>query len=112
MDTHIAYLSRYLPTSSPEWDFSDGDYYNYAIKNLQRMFPDFENSWVLDYKIWRSEFAQPIAEKNYSKIIPGQNTPFENTFICNMAQIYPEDRGTNYAIKEGSEIATKISKSL
>ena len=28
--------------------------------------------------------------------------------ICSMAQIYPEDRGTNYAIREGSIMGKKV----
>ena len=28
--------------------------------------------------------------------------------ICSIAQIYPEDRGTNYAIREGRSIAEKL----
>ena len=28
--------------------------------------------------------------------------------LCSMAQIYPEDRGTNYAIREGRALATKL----
>jgi len=34
----------------------------------------------------------------------------ENLFIADMAQIYPEDRGQNYAVKIGKEIAGHISK--
>jgi hypothetical protein len=30
--------------------------------------------------------------------------------ICSMAQIYPEDRGTNYAIREGRKVAAHILK--
>jgi hypothetical protein len=29
-----------------------------------------------------------------------------------MAQIYPEDRGTNYAIREGREVAADVERRL
>jgi hypothetical protein len=29
-----------------------------------------------------------------------------------MAQIYPEDRGTNYAIREGRRIGQKLAKKI
>lgn len=103
--THIAYLSRYLSVDDPVWAYSDEEYFNFAMKYLRRMFPLMEASWVLDYKVWRSEYAQPVTEKNYSSFVPGQETPFDNAFISTMAQIYPEDRGTNYAIREGRAVA-------
>jgi protoporphyrinogen oxidase len=71
-----------------------------------------DRSWLIDYRVWRAEFAQPVTEINYSKYVPGFETPFENAFISTMAQIYPEDRGTNYAIREGRSAANKIESVL
>jgi hypothetical protein len=67
---------------------------------------------VQDYKIWRAEFAQPITERGYSSYVPGRETPFENAVISTMAQIYPEDRGTNYAIREGRDVARDLLRAL
>lgn len=102
--THIAYLSRYLSVEDPVWSYTDQEYLNFAMKHLKRMFPKIEPSWVVDYKVWRSKYAQPVTERNYSAYVPKQETPFKNGFISTMAQIYPEDRGTNYAIREGRAI--------
>lgn len=106
--THIAYLSRYLAVEDPVWSYTDEEYFNFAMQHLRRMFPKMEQSWVVDYKVWRSEYAQPVTERNYSSYVPGEKTPFENGFISTMAQIYPEDRGTNYAIREGRAMAGKL----
>jgi len=108
--THIAYLSRYLAVEDPIWSYSDEEYFNFAMKYLQRMFPKLEPSWVVDYKVWRSEYAQPVTERNYSSYVPAKKMPFENALISTMAQIYPEDRGTNYAIREGILAAQTITK--
>lgn len=103
--THIVYLSRYLATQDPVWAYSDEEYLVFALKHLQKMFPDMDESWIVDNAIWRAEYAQPVTERNYSKYVPGRETPFSNGFISTMAHIYPEDRGTNYAIREGRSIA-------
>lgn len=103
--SRIAYLSRYLATDDPVWAYNDEQYFQFAMEHLKRMFPKLDQSWVLDYKVWRSEYAQPVTERNYSSYVPGRDTPYANAFISTMAQIYPEDRGTNYAIREGREIA-------
>lgn len=110
--THIAFLSRYLATEDPVWSYSDDEYVDFALEHLKRMFPDMDRSWVLEYRVWRAEFAQPVTERNYSGYVPGYETPFANTLVSTMAQIYPEDRGTNYAIREARKIAEKIVKKL
>lgn len=107
-NTHIVYLSRYLAKTDPLWSYDDETYYDYALDHLARMFPDFRREWVLDHHIWRADYAQPIPEKNYSQTMPGYDTPLENCYLYNMAQIYPEDRGTNFAIREGQKAAKAI----
>ena len=110
--SHIAYLSRYLAVEDPVWSYSDEQYVNFAVEHLKRMFPKMDRSWVLEHRVWRAEFAQAVTERNYSKYVPGTETPFENANISTMAHIYPEDRGTNYAIREGRAIAKRIAQSL
>lgn len=107
--SHIAYLSRYLAVEDPLWSYSDEEYFEFAMQHLRRMFPTMDASWVIDYKVWRAEYAQPVTERGYSNYVPGQNTPFDNAFISTMAQIYPEDRGTNYAIREARQAVELLS---
>lgn len=107
--SHIAYLSRYLAVEDPVWAYTDEEYFAFALGHLKRMFPDMDKAWVVDYAVWRSEFAQPVTERDYSQYVPGQQTPFENGLIATMAQIYPEDRGTNYAIREGRKVAAMLA---
>ena len=108
--SHIAYLSRYLAIADPVWRYSDEEYYRFALGHLQRMFPALEDSWVIGYQVWRAEFAQPVTERGYSAYVPGCETPFANGFISTMAHVYPEDRGTNYAIREGRRIAGLVCR--
>ena len=110
--THIAFLSRYLAVEDPAWQFSDEQYFEFAIEHLRRMFPAMNRSWVLEYRVWRAEYAQPVTERGYSSYVPERQTPFANALISTMAQVYPEDRGTNYAIREGRSVAAQIIESL
>ena len=102
-------MSRYLAKEDPVWGYDDEQYCQFALEHLKRMFPSLDRTWVVDYKVWRADYAQPITERNYSQYVPGRETPFRNAFISTMAQIYPEDRGTNYAIREGRDVARHIS---
>jgi protoporphyrinogen oxidase len=108
--SHIAYLSRYLAKEDPVWGYTDEQYFEFALDHLKRMFPKMDKSWVEEFAVWRSEYAQPVTERNYSQYVPGQETPYENALISTMAQIYPEDRGTNYAIREGRNAAALLAR--
>lgn len=110
--SHIVFLSRYLAKEDPVWSYSDQQYFEFALVHLKRMFPRLDRNWVTEYNIWRADYAQPIAERNYSQYVPSRKTPFDNAYISTMAQIYPEDRGTNYAIREGREIAAVVESRL
>ncbi|MDB5698271.1 MAG: binding domain protein, partial [Alphaproteobacteria bacterium] len=105
---HIVFLSKYLPENDALYRMGDQEVLDFAIPHLQRMFPDFDREWVTGYHVWRALYSQPIAEPCYSKLIPSQETPFGNVLISTMAQIYPEDRGTNYAIREGRRVAKEL----
>jgi len=110
--THIAFLSRYLAVEDPIWSYSDEQYVEFALQHLKRMFPEMNSSWIVEHRVWRAEYAQPVTERGYSQYVPKSETPFQNAFISTMAQIYPEDRGTNYAIREGRTAAELLSKRL
>ncbi len=107
---HIVYLSKYLPTDEALYAMNSKEFYNYAIPFIKRMFPKFDESWVINCHVWKEEYSQPLVTLNYSKSVPPINTPLPNVLINTMAQIYPEDRGTNYAVREGKRVADEIIK--
>ena len=107
---HIVYLSKYLPHTDPLYAMNSDEFLGYALPFLKKMFPAFERSWILAHHLWRARWSQPIVEKQYSKLIPAKDGPEEGFHVCSMAQIYPEDRGTNYAIREGRHIGERIGK--
>jgi protoporphyrinogen oxidase len=109
---HIVFVSRYLATEDPVWGYADDRYLDFALEHLRRMFPELDRSWVREHRVWRAEYAQPVTERNYSGYVPGRETPFRNAMISTMAQIYPEDRGTNYAIREGKSVAQALLSQL
>lgn len=107
---HIVYLSKYLPTDEALYNMTEKEFFDYAMPYIKKMFPLFTEDWVLDYHVWKEAYSQPLVTLHYSKLIPGFTTPLPNVLINTMAQIYPEDRGTNYAVREGKLMAQKLIK--
>jgi protoporphyrinogen oxidase len=111
-DRHIVYLSKYLPASAELYRMPDEQVLDYCIPHLQRMFPTFGREWVLGSHVWRARYSQPIVGTHYSRLIPSTDTPIAGLFLSTMAQIYPEDRGTNYAIRDGRRIGTTVAAAI
>jgi len=102
---HLVYLSKYLPTSSALFKMSDDEYFHYCIPFIQKIVPDFNEEWIIRYQVNRADYAQPIIERHYGSKKPAYVSPINSLYNASMAHIYPEDRGTNYAVREGREIA-------
>jgi len=105
---HVVYLSRYVDISDSLWTQTDSDIYKLFCKGLSEMYPDFKTSDVKDWRLTRTRYAQPVIGKFYSSRMPEMKTPEEGLFLAGMAQIYPEDRGMNYAIRLGNEAADAV----
>jgi hypothetical protein len=45
-------------------------------------------------------------------MIPAEQTPIDGLYLTTMAQVYPEDRGTNYAIREGRRVGVRLAEHL
>ena len=52
--------------------------------------------------------AQPIVTVGYADRIPPLRTPARGLFLANTTQVYPEDRGTNYAVRLGGAAARAV----
>ena len=109
---HIVYLSKYLPKEDKMYEMSDDELLSFALVHIRRMFPDFDRKSILRHHVWRADYAQPVATMGFADIIPARNTPLANLKIATMAQIYPEDRGTNHAIRDGMAVATDLLAEL
>ncbi len=102
---HLLYIGNYLPTTHPLFQKSDLEVLETYIYDLGKVNPNFDRSWIKKFFVFRSSFAQPIYPTNYSSKIPGFVTPIDGLFLANIQQVYPWDRGTNYAVELGLKVA-------
>jgi protoporphyrinogen oxidase len=78
------------------------------LPGLQRVNPAFDRSWVKASWLHREPAAQPIVTVGYHERIPALKTPVPGLVLANTTQIYPEDRGTNYAVRLGDQAAAAV----
>jgi hypothetical protein len=72
------------------------------------LFPQFDVSRVAERFVFRFRAAQHIVDTAYEEKIPAAQTPLPGVFLANFSQIFPEDRGTNFAVREGEKIAIRV----
>ena len=111
-NSHVVYLSRYLDKSDNLYPASDEEIIRVFINGLKKVFPDFKNENIKNTVLSRAHFAQPVITPGYSRIIPDIITPVEGLYLASMSQIYPEDRGLNYAVRLGQKAANEMLKNL
>ena len=105
---HILYISNYPSRDNELYQMSGDELMDLFVPHLQKINPDFERSWVIEYHHHRVDGAQPIVGVNYGAGIPGHRTPVQGLYLANTTQIYPEDRGTNYSVRMGRQVARMV----
>lgn len=105
---HIMYVSNYLDASSPYFQMTRDELFNAYVPHLKKLNPNFSPDWVEEFWHFKEAAAQPVFPLHYSKKIPPLHTPIKNFYLGNTTQIYPEDRGTNYSVRLGQDIARLI----
>lgn len=106
-DEHLVYVGNYPEPTSKEFSMPKKDLLELYDHVLLKINPNYK-SQLIDYDVFRAPFAQPIVPTNYSRLIPPFTTPLKNVFLANIEQVYPWDRGTNYAVELGQKIASIV----
>lgn len=105
---HIIYLGDYLPPEHPYFKLSPDELKEIYLPALKRINPGFSAEWVKQTWLFRAAYAQPVPLRDHSRHIPAIQTPVKGLFFASMSQVYPWDRGTNYAIEIGRRAARQM----
>ena len=102
---HIVYLSNYLHPDHPYMGMEVDEIEREYLPHLTKLNPEFSTDWIKDRWLFKGPYAQPVVTIGYRERIPEHRTPVPGLYLATMSQIYPEDRGQNYSIKMGEEVA-------
>jgi protoporphyrinogen oxidase len=109
---HLLYISKYLLHSDPLWSASEDAVWQTYKPFLKRLNPEFNDAWVQVRHHFKAAFAQPVIPCNYRPQIPPFATALPGLYHACMAQIYPEDRGQNYAVRYGKRAADALIEAV
>ncbi len=105
---HLVYCGDYLPPDHPYFGYSKEQLLEAYLPGLTRINPDFRPDWIRASWMFAEPYAQPVPTLNHSQNIPPLQTPLPGLWMASMSQVYPWDRGTNYAVELGRRVARRV----
>ncbi len=105
---HIVYCGDYLNPDHEYFNLTKEELLAQFLPTLTRFNPDFDESWVKESWLFKAKYAQPVPSINHSANIPPLETPIPGLYWASMSQVYPWDRGTNYAVEIGRRVARML----
>jgi protoporphyrinogen oxidase len=105
---NILYVGNYLPPTHSYFRKTQKQLLEEFTPFLRKVNPNFEKSWVRKVWAFKVSFAQPIVSLHYSKKVLPLETPIDGLYLANIQQVYPWDRGTNYAVELGEKVSRRL----
>jgi protoporphyrinogen oxidase len=107
---HLLYIGDYLDPSHRYFEMDQEELLAEFLPVLSRFNPDFHPDWVTGAWLHRVKYAQPVPTTGYAQMIPDVRTPLPGLYFASMSQVYPWDRGTNYAVEMGRRVARMMQE--
>lgn len=108
----LLYIGNYLKTDHPHFEMSADELLDEFVPHLSTFNPQFDRSWVTGAWVHAEKYAQPVPTVGYAEKIPEIRTPLNGLYFASMSQVYPWDRGTNYAVEMGRKVAKLIQSDI
>lgn len=109
---HLLYIGDYLDPDHRYFGLSAEELLAEFMPHLPKFNSEFEPDWVRGVWMHKAQYAQPVPPVGYADMIPPVRTPLPGLYFASMSQVYPWDRGTNYAVEMGRDVAKLIAADI
>ena len=107
---HFLYVANYLPLDHELLSLELDDLLAVYEPGLRRVNPAFSRDWIRQSWLFREPAGQPVVLPNYPQRMPPYETGVPGLLMANTTQVYPDDRGTNYAVREADEVVAMLTR--
>ncbi|MFZ2153530.1 MAG: FAD-dependent oxidoreductase [Microgenomates group bacterium] len=105
----VYYMGTYIPNEGGLMDKSEAEIKKIFFDYLLKIFPKFNKKLIEDSWVWKFRNAQHLVTTSYKLGVSSYELVKNKIYQANFAMIYPEDRGTNFAVREGERVARIMS---
>jgi len=102
------YVANYLPRDHELLGLDMDELLTVYEPGLRKVNPAFSRDWIRQRWLFREPAAQPVVLPNHRDRMPPYATPVPGLYLANTTQVYPDDRGTNYAVREADEVVGEL----
>lgn len=95
---HRIYLMNYVHRSDAMFADSDDAIIGRYLHGLRRLFPDWDDGDVIDARVFRSPFVEPIYTLGYGKSMPPTSMAAGRLHMATTAQVYPQVTSWNGSV--------------
>lgn len=109
---HLVYLGAYVDVEHRYLHMDEADLTREFLQGLARINPAIEAASVRGSWLHRTAYAQPVPYPGAGQTRLPLRTPVSGLYLATMSQVWPWDRGTNYAVALGQEAARQMARDL
>lgn len=108
--THILYFANYHRGNDPRFaSVGSRELFKRYVPSIRLLLPEFREENVRFCLRFRDAFSSPLYEINHLRKMPPFSGWFEGLDICNMSQVYPQDRNMNNCIANAKRYVTDVT---
>ncbi len=104
----IVFVPYYMPVTNPKWACTDEELLAEAFGYLKLLNPSLTVADLIDSRVGRLRYAQPVCPPGFGATIPPVQTPIAGLQIADTCSYYPEDRGISESVRLGRVMAQAI----
>ncbi len=104
----IVFVPYYMPVTNPKWAYNDDRLLAEAFGCLKLINPRLTDAELIDSRVGRLRYAQPVCPPGFRTAIPPVQTPVAGLQIADTCSYYPEDRGISESVRYGRLMARAI----
>lgn len=106
------YVANYVEPGNELLALDPDALFDRYLPGLRKVNPAFDPSWVRARWRFVEPAGQPVVTVGYQDRIPPLRTAVPGLLLANTTQIYPEDRGTNYAVRLGDDAVRELLSAM
>ncbi len=104
----LVYLPKYVAPDDPDFGLSDDEIQERFLDALARMYPHFQRSDVLSFRVSRVRHVFPIPTLAYSERLPAVTTSVTGIHILNSAHIVNGTLNVNETVQLAEKAVTQF----
>jgi protoporphyrinogen oxidase len=103
-DYSLVYSPTYVPRGNLEYSRPDEEVLEETLDAIAVIRPEFDRASVVDYRVFREPFAQPVCPVGFQKKLAPLRTPVPNLVAADTTHLLPHDR----SISDSFDLSGKL----